>query len=132
MVWVRVFQNGFLHKGLPQGLENLLLQSAPVKQGLFVKKPSEGCGQGGKARDECPTVVGEPKESLDILNLTWGLPTTQGLNLAQLQGNALRRNAMCQEVDGQLIKLTFLQFGIQLIFPELLQDHAEVLMMTLP
>lgn len=55
-----------LHKGLLQGLESLLVQSAPVKRGLFLKKPSEGHGQGGKAEDECSIVVGEPKESLDV------------------------------------------------------------------
>jgi hypothetical protein len=69
--------------------------------------------------NESPIEIDNPKKTLNILNISWGSPIHNGLNLMKVHMNTISKNNIIQEFNFRLMESTLPQFGINTNFLKL-------------
>ena len=98
-----------------------------IPRGILVSEPSEWDNDARVVKDEAMVEVGKAEEGLDVLYLTRLRPISDGLNLVGGHGQAIGGQLITKVFDGGGMELTFLQFGIEAMLVEMVEDFMDML-----
>jgi hypothetical protein len=91
-----------------------------------MNKTSHYCGI---IHNETSKKICKPKKTLNITNRNWGGLVHNSLNLAKIHVHTISINNVIKEFHFNLMKFTFIQFGIKFNFLELVQNKSNTLFM---
>ncbi len=77
-------------------------------------------------RNETLIEVGKSNKTLNITNRNWGSLVNNGLNLPRIHANTISKDDVIKEFHFDLMKFTFLHFGIKFDFLKLVQNKSNI------
>src|SRR5258708_20245172 len=101
-------EDGGRGDGLLQGIEHLLLSWAPDPPLGLVGEGIEGASNIGEVTDKLPIEVHKAKEGLDLLDLHWGWPLHDSMDLHWIHTDVVLQNDQSKVLDLLLLELAFL------------------------
>ena len=116
-------------EGLLQEVEGGATIGGKFPRNVFAGKPRERNDNVGVVVDEATVEVRETEEGLDVLHLAGFWPIGDGFDLVGGHGESVGRKAESEVFGGGGVEFTFLRLGEEIVFPEALEDFADMFLM---
>jgi hypothetical protein len=91
-----------------QRLENIVNFNSLGKRLIFLNQTSKKNHYRKIMGNETLIKVGKSKKTLNIMNISWGSPINNGLNLMKIHANAISKDDITQKFHFKLMEFTFL------------------------
>jgi len=114
---------------LLQEIERGATSRGEIPRSVFVGKLREWYDNVGVVVNETMVEVCETEEGLDVLHLAGFRPIRDGFHLICRHGQSIGGKAEPKVFSGGGMELTFLRFGKEIVFPEVLEDFVDMLLM---
>ena len=124
-------ENRSRDKSLLQKVESRVTVVSEFPRSVFVGKLCERNVDVGVVMDESTVEVHESEEGLDVLNFLRFWPIGDGFNFLCGHRESIRRETETKVLGGGGMELTFLWFGKEFVFVEVLEDFVDVFLMRL-